>query len=319
MPDTENKSESAQKGPIVELRDRFLQNTVQERRMSAYTGRNYGQAIDAFIAYLGRNGKGNVGAKGIDLLTARGFVVESQRDISKRTLRLRISAMRSFFNWLVSHHECEKNVFKDVSIPKARIPLPRYLTQDQMVSLLESPELLRASDEKEDDFDEQRDGVMLEILYGAGLRVSELCNLKWGDIDMREGSARVLGKGRKERIVPIGVEAVKRLMEYRDCLGFVPKFDDPVLLASEKKKRVTAYPRWVQRRLKACLAAAGLPADLSPHKLRHSCATHMLDEGADLRIVQALLGHSSLSTTQVYTHVSTARMKEVYNLAHPHA
>jgi integrase/recombinase XerC len=292
---------------------------VLERRMSPYTGRNYTQAIDAFIVYLGHSGMKNVTPDKVDLVTARGFVVESQREVSKRTLRLRISAMRSFFNWLVTRGDCTKNVFKEVSIPKARIPLPRYLTQDQMATLLEAPALLRANDEDAEDFDELRDSVMLEILYGAGLRVSELCNLRWGDIDTREGTARVLGKGSKERIVPIGMEAVRQLLDYRDCLGFVPKFDDPVLLASEKKKRVTAYPRWVQRRLKACLAIAGLPADLTPHKLRHSYATHMLDEGADLRVVQSLLGHSSLSTTQVYTHISVARMKEVYKQAHPHA
>ena len=318
MPDAE-QHDSHDGGPMARLRDRFLQYVVLERRMSAYTGRNYAQAIDAFIVYLGHNGKTGAGPRDIDLLTARGFVVESQRDISKRTLRLRISAMRSFFNWLAEHKECEKNIFKEVSIPKARVPLPRYLTQDQMATLLEAPAQLRASDEDADDFEELRDSVMLEVLYGAGLRVSELCGLRWGDIDLHQGTARVLGKGNKERVVPLGAEAVQRLADYRDALGFAPKFDDRVLLASEKKKRVTAYPRWVQRRLKTCLAIAGLPADFTPHKLRHSCATHMLDEGADLRIVQSLLGHSSLSTTQVYTHVSVARMKEVYKRAHPHA
>ena len=319
MPGNETNAEAVPDCPMRTLRDRFLQYLILERRLSRYTGRNYTQTIDAFIVYLAHSGMVGIDAGSVNLTTARGFVVESQRDVSKRTLRLRISAMRSFFNWLVAQRLCVKNIFKEVSIPKARIPLPRYLTLDQMATLFEAPALLRANDEDSNDFDELRDSVMLEILYGAGLRVSELCNLRWGDIDMREGSARVLGKGSKERIVPLGIEAVKRLVEYRETLGFVPKFDDRVLLAKDKKKRVNAYPRWVQRRLKACLAIAGLPADLTPHKIRHSCATHMLDEGADLRVVQRLLGHSSLSTTQVYTHISVARMKEVYKLAHPHA
>jgi integrase/recombinase XerC len=303
--------------PALALRDRFIQHLLLERRMSKYTGRNYAQAIDALLAYLARESwSGDWGA--LDKRTARGFVIESQRDISKRSLRLRISALRSFYDWMMRQKACVNNVFKEVAVPKARVPLPRFLTEDQMEELLEAPGTLRESDEKEGDFEELRDRVMLEILYGAGLRVSELCGLRWGDVDTRQGTARVLGKGRKERICPIGEIAVKTLLSYRESLNFQPTFDDYVLLTSLKNK-TQAYPRWVQRRLKDCLLAAGLPADLSPHKLRHSCATHMLDEGADLRVVQTLLGHVSLSTTQVYTHVSTARMKQVYKQAHPHA
>jgi integrase/recombinase XerC len=300
------------------LRDRFVQYLVLERRMSQYTGRNYAQAVDALLAYLARESWSGTFAS-VDLRLARGFVVESQRDISRRSLRLRVSALRTFFGWLEDHGECRSNIFKEVSVPKARVPLPRYLTEDQMSQLLEAPETLRDIDDKEDDFAELRDSVMLEVLYGAGLRVSELCNLRWGDVDLSAGTVRVLGKGRKERISPIGEVAAERLAEYRDNLNFKPTFDDYVLLISLPPKLRRAYPRWVQRRLKECLAAAGLPADLTPHKLRHSCATHMLDGGADLRVVQSLLGHASLSTTQVYTHISTARMKQAYKLAHPRA
>jgi integrase/recombinase XerC len=300
------------------LRDRFADHLLLQIRVSKYTARNYCEAIDSLIAYLKReNWDGDFG--GIDLRTARGFVVESQRDVSKRTLRLRISALRTFYKWLVSEKLCERNVFKEITIPKARVPLPKFLSIDQMEKLVEAPEMLRTAKREKNDFEELRDSVMLEILYGAGLRVSELCGMRWGDMDFGNGAVRVLGKGRKERIVPLGEVAMKRLAEYRATLDFVPTFDDFILYAKIQPKRTRAYPRWVQRRLKDCLKVAGLPADLSPHKLRHSCATHMLDAGADLRVVQTLLGHASLSTTQIYTHVSTARMKAAYKLAHPHA
>jgi integrase/recombinase XerC len=302
----------------MEARDRFLRHILMERRMSPYTARNYGQAIDALYAHL-TAGRWSGSFADIDLKAARGFVVESQRGISRRSLRLRISALRTFFDWLIRQRLCERNMFKDVSVPKARVPLPRYLTQTQMLDLLDSPDLLREGDGPEDIFTSLRDSVMLEVLYGAGLRVSELISLRWGDVDLRAGTARVMGKGRKERICPLGEVAVQRLLDYKRCLHVPPGFDAVILLVSQSPEPKPTYARWVQRRLKQCLAAAGLPADLSPHKLRHSCATHMLDEGADLRVVQSLLGHVSLSTTQVYTHISAARMKEAHRLAHPRA
>lgn len=300
------------------LRDAFLDYLVLERRMSRYTGRNYGQAVDALLVYLERE-KWDGGFDSIDLRMARGFVIESQREVSKRTLRLRISAIRGFFTWLMNRKACTRNIFREVTLPKAKVPMPRFLTEDQMAALLEAPEALRQGTEPQDDFAVLRDSVMLEILYGAGLRVSELTGLRWGDVDFRNGLVRVLGKGRKERICPIGNIAVKRLNEYRESLRCGTSFDDFVLLVADFPRKTPAYPRWVQRRLKQCLAATGLPEDLTPHKLRHTCATHMLDAGADLRVVQSLLGHVSLSTTQVYTHICLAHLKDVYNQAHPKA
>ena len=300
--------------PASTLPELFAEHLTLELRYSAYTARNYKQAADAFAVFLSRE-KSTFPSAGTR--EARGFVIESQRDISKRSLRLRVSALRTFYDWLIRKGEAKSNIFKGISVPKARVPLPRFLTEEQMAALLEAPDLLAEAQEKEDDFARLRDTVMLEVLYGAGLRVSELCKLRWGDVDLRSGTARILGKGGKERIAPLGDVAVEKLLEYRSALNFVPTWDDGILCEKIAPKRVAAYPRWVQRRLKDCLAAAGLPADLTPHKLRHSFATHLLDEGADLRVVQTLLGHSSLSTTQVYTHVSAARMKEVHRMAHP--
>jgi integrase/recombinase XerC len=307
-------TEGGKEEPEPTLAELFAQHLTMELRYSSCTARNYKQAADAFEAFLKREKSdfSHAGAR-----EARGFAIESQRDISKRSLRLRISALRTLYDWLVRKGHAKANLFKGISIPKARVPLPRFLTEEQMAQLLETPATLRRTEEKGDDFTELRDTVMLEVLYGAGLRVSELCNLRWGDMDLRTGTARVLGKGNKERIAPLGDVAVEKLLAYRKILNFVPGWDDFVLLEKIEPKRVPSYPRWVQRRLKDCLLAAGLPADLTPHKLRHSYATHLLDEGADLRVVQSLLGHASLSTTQIYTHVSAARMKQVHKQAHP--
>ncbi len=301
----------------MEARQHFLAYLLAERRLSEYTARNYSQAIDAMYEHLVREGwKGDFDA--IDKKSVRGLVIESQSGISRRSLRLRVSGLRTFFDWMLKKQISSSNPFREIAVPKARIPLPRFLTQTQMAELLQSPEKLRTGNTPRDDFAVARDSVMLEILYGAGLRVSELVNLRWRDLDLSQGLARVLGKGRKERLCPIGEQAVRCLQEYRSTLPFIPAYEEPVLLWDAWPAQA-CQTRWVQRRLKLCLLSVGLPVDLTPHKLRHSCATHMLDEGADLRTVQSLLGHSSLSTTQVYTHVSTTRMKAAHHQAHPRA
>ncbi len=292
---------------------RFLAWLELERRLSPNTVRNYRQAIEAFHRFLARDGwAGDPDA--VEPRTARSFAIESQRSLSRRSLHLRISGLRSFFNYLRKHKIARNNPFTGLSLPKLSKPLPRFLTQEQTSLLMEAPARLTQGDEPAQRFARTRDRVMLEVLYGGGLRVSELSGMRWRDIDWREGAVRVLGKGRKERICPLGDTAVRALREYREAHARNPGEAGNVLL---KDSHAPATPRWVQLRLKSCLAAVGLPMDLTPHKLRHSCATHLLDEGADLRSVQSLLGHSSLSTTQIYTHVSVARLKEVHKQAHP--
>ena len=167
-----------------------------------------------------------------------------------------------------------------------------------------------------DDFTALRDSVILEMLYGGGLRVSELCGLNLGQIDMEQGVARVLGKGGKERLCPLGKVAVECLQRFLELSGASTDRGSPVVFTAQGKRLQAAQ---VQRLLKTHLRAAGLPLDMTPHKLRHSYATHLLDHGADLRSVQELLGHASLSTTQVYTHVSVARLKDAHRQAHPRA
>jgi integrase/recombinase XerC len=209
----------------------------------------------------------------------------------------------------------KKNPFSGAPLPRLERRLPQFLTEEQARKLLASPaRLLEAGGC--DAFTAVRDRLAMELLYGAGLRVSELVGLDHGAVDLGEGVARVLGKGRKQRICPLGRVACEVLRRFRD--EFTPGAGpgDPVL-CSARGSRMTV--RAVQLMLKRHLALAGLPLDLTPHKLRHSFATHLLNAGADLRIVQELLGHAQLVTTQVYTHVSIARLKDVYDKAHPRA
>lgn len=293
----------------------FLTHLQFERALSQYTARNYGQAIEAFHKFLIGN-KWDGSYDSIKPRTVRSFVIESQRDISRRSLHLRVSALRTYFDYLRRRKFATSNPFTGLSLPKLSKPLPKFLTQDQMAALLDSPAKLDSGDDPQAVFARTRDSVMLEVLYGSGLRVSELANMRWVDIDWSQGAVRVFGKGRKERICPLGKPAVAALHTYMGHSGASTGSSARVLL-TDRRQPVT--PEWVQRRLKACLKIVGLPMDMTPHKLRHSCATHMLDEGADLRSVQSLLGHASLSTTQVYTHVSVARLKDVHKQAHPRA
>ncbi len=201
--------------------------------------------------------------------------------------------------------------------------LPRFLTPQQMLDLLHAPgkelaQLQKASEEKVDPADYLRDIAILETIYSCGLRVSELCGLLAEDINWSEQLVRVRGKGKKERQVPIGAPALQAIELYWKALAEPPAASMPVFVARADNAR-PMYSRLVQLRLKRYLEIAGLDPHLTPHKLRHSYATHMLDAGADLRSVQELLGHAHLVTTQVYTHVTTERLKRAYDEAHPRA
>ncbi len=184
-----------------------------------------------------------------------------------------------------------------------------------MLALLAGPQRLREN-ESADAFTACRDRLVLELLYGGGLRVSELVALNYGAVDFDNGSARVLGKGRKERICPLGATAMAVLKKFRDEFARQAGLDDPVVVTVGHKRMLV---RAVQLLVKKYLALADLPMDLSPHKIRHSYATHLLNSGADLRAVQELLGHADLTTTQIYTHTSIARLKEIHAKAHPRA
>lgn len=293
----------------------FLAYLEKERRYSPYTIRNYRHAFEGFYHWLEAGG---LAERGFDALTARDlrdYVIESQRSFDRRTLHLHASGLRAFFKYWLRKGRVKRNPFVGVPLPKLEKKLPKFLTEEQMKRLLAGPMRLLENG-TEDGFTAWRDRLALELLYGGGLRVSELVALDYGAIDFESGVARVLGKGRKERLCPLGAVALAVLKKFRQDFAPDSGVKDPVLITAGRRRMPV---RQVQLMMKRYLALADLPHDLSPHKIRHSYATHLLNAGADLRLVQELLGHASLNTTQVYTHVSVARLKEVYEKAHPRA
>ncbi|MGE9296062.1 MAG: tyrosine recombinase XerC [Puniceicoccales bacterium] len=293
----------------------FLRALESERRMSAYTVRNYGHALRKFAAWLRGTGRWSGDWAAVGTVQARGYLIEAQRDLSRRTVHNHFSALRTFFHWMREQGKLASNPLAGLTMPKLPKSLPKFLTESQMKALLGGPMRLLDNESVEPRV-AWRDRLVLELLYGAGFRVSELVALNYGSIDEQTGVARVLGKGRKERLCPIGKVALACLQHYRRTYATTTDRDAPVLV-NDRGARMAV--RQVQLLLKKYLALADLPLDLSPHKIRHSYATHLLNHGADLRIVQELLGHASLSTTQIYTHVGVARLQEAHRRAHPRA
>jgi site-specific recombinase XerD len=243
--------------------------------------------------------------------------------LSRSAIQIRFSALKSFYKFLVRRGLLGSTPIKNISLPKRERRLPKFLTLQQMVDLLGAPlkeleRLSRGAASPPDPALFLRDVAILETLYSCGLRVSELCGMKAQDIHFHDQVVRVLGKGRKERRVPVGAPALESIRHYWNSLVTPPSGALPVFL-NRPDRLEPVYPRLVQLRLKRYLAIAGLDPHLTPHKLRHSYATHMLDAGADLRSVQELLGHAHLVTTQIYTHLSTERLKRAYDAAHPRA
>lgn len=290
---------------------------AKERRYSAYTVRNYRQAFEDFYRWLAQPGT-DLWTKGLDALgprEMRDFVIEAQHRFDRRTLHNHASALRTFFKFWLRRGKVPRDPLIGVPLPKLEKRLPKFLTEAQMKLLLGGPQRL-LENQTLDAHTAWRDRLVMELLYGGGLRVSELVALDYGAIDLESGVARVLGKGRKERLCPLGRVGMAVLTKFRD--EFAPRTTPTSAVVVNADGRRTGV-REVQRLIKRYLALAGLPLDLTPHKLRHSYATHLLNAGADLRLVQELLGHAQLATTQVYTHVSVARLKEIYAKAHPRA
>lgn len=293
----------------------FLDHLAKERRYSAYTVRNYRQAFEDFHRWAVAAGRWGGGPASLTTRDMRDFVIEAQRRFGRRTLHNHVSGLRAFYRYWLRHGRVAKNPFTGVPLPKLPKTLPKFLTESQMTALLSGPQRLLENGTA-DAFTAWRDRLVLELLYGGGLRVSELVALNHGAIDEGRGSARVLGKGGKERICPLGAVAMAVYRKFRTGHARRTAPADPVLVTPGHHRLGV---RAVQLIVKRYLALADLPMDLSPHKLRHSYATHLLNGGADLRAVQELLGHASLATTQIYTHTSVARLKEIHAKAHPRA
>jgi integrase/recombinase XerC len=293
----------------------FADYLALERRYSAYTLRNYRGAFDQFAAWLVRGGYWRGTFDGLTPRVMRDFVIEAQRRVGRRTLHNHASGLRAFYKFWQRRGRVVKNPVVGLMLPKLEKRLPMFLTEAQMKLLLLGPQRLLENG-TESAFVAWRDRLVMELLYGGGLRVSEVVALNYGAVDPDNGVARVLGKGRKERLCPLGRVATGVLAKWRAEFARDTGGSAPVLVDTRHERLGV---RAVQLLLKRYLALAGLPLDLTPHKLRHSYATHLLNAGADLRLVQELLGHASLNTTQIYTHVSVARLREVYDKAHPRA
>ena len=305
----------------------FLKHLAADRSASEYTQRNYRQALEEFTRWHRSERTASPPWTNLNRDDFRAYLRYLGREqIARASVRLRFSALRSFYKFLVRRGIVATTPIKNIQLPKLERRLPRFLTADQMNGLLNSPllefaEQSKIAKEKGEEIDRTiyfRDAAILETIYSCGLRISELCGLRVEDLDSSERLIRVRGKGKKERITPIGDHALEAMNYYWKTLGSIPERSEPVFWVSRHQPRPVAA-RVVQARLKRYLARAGLDPELTPHKLRHSYATHLLDGGADLRSVQELLGHAHLVTTQVYTHVSIERLKKAYDSAHPRA
>lgn len=295
--------------------DDFCDYLILERRVSKYTVRNYRAAVENFVTWMGRHGKWQGSFSTVVPLDVRSYLIEEGRRLARRTLHNHVSGLRAFYLFLRQRGIVKSNPFTGVALPRLETTLPKFLTESQVFALLKAPIQLW-KEGRLGEFEAFRDALIMELLYGGGLRVSELCALHYKHLDRTQGVARVNGKGNKERLCPLGPVAMRCLGTFIERFGLSEDPDSPVVCQRNGKGM---NPRQIQKLLKVYLAAAKLPSDMTPHKLRHSFATHMLNNGADLRIVQELLGHASLSTTQLYTHVSIARLKEAHKQAHPRA
>jgi len=298
--------------------DAFAAYLTHHKGYSGHTVRNYLSDLRQFLCYLDETGEG-VSAESAEAYSVRGFMASRFGENQASSLARKLSALRTYYEFLVRQGKVKVNPASLLAAPKRERRLPAFLSVDDAFRVMEA-----AGDES---FREARDRAMLELLYGSGLRVSELVGLNRRDIQPDVQVLRVWGKGNKERIVPFGSkarEALERYLKIRDALpakraaeaGRAGNREDPLFL-NRFGGRITT--RSVARRLDFWVRKLGLPLHVSPHALRHSFATHLLDGGADLRAIQELLGHASLSTTQKYVHLNLDRLMEVYDRAHPRA
>ena len=307
---------------------KFLAHLATDRGASIYTAKNYRQALVEFHGWYRTQRKQPPPWDKLQRDDFRSYVRFLGRGkLGRASIQLRFSALRSFYKFLIRHGEVSQSPIKNLSLPKLEKRLPKFLTVSQMEDLLVAPmKSLEPAKPPQKKAPGRpivvsacfRDVAILETIYSCGLRISELCGLRAGDVDWKELSVKVFGKGKKERMVPIGETALESIRRYWRLLDCLPSGEEPVFQA-ETGKHAPVSARILQSRLKKYLAIAGLDPKLTPHKLRHSYATHLLDAGADLRSVQELLGHAHLVTTQVYTHLTTERLKRAYDEAHPRA
>ncbi len=290
------------------MEEAFYTFLEAEQNASPRTVTTYRTAIQAFRNFRPRVKWASVGADDY-----RAWMLDMmKKDMARSSVRLRLSALRAFHAFLLRRNFVSKNVLHEVLLPKAEKQLPRFMTAKQVVSLIETPGTQKKK-QQAPAWMAARDTAIIELFYSTGMRLSELGGLDVSDVDVIGETARVTGKGAKERVCPVGGPALEAISKYRQAA----RVHSGPLFINKSRARLSTRTIWDM--IRSRLVQAGLPANLSPHKLRHSFATHLLDNGADLRSVQTLLGHASLSTTQIYTHVTIERLKRAYESAHPRA
>ncbi|WP_096189137.1 tyrosine recombinase XerC [Evansella halocellulosilytica] len=296
---------------ITNWTKQFIQYLQIEKNASIHTITHYQKDIADFLKFVEQQNIHTITA--VSYVEIRVYLTTlHEKEYSRKTVSRKISSLRSFFDYLVREERIETNPFKMVSVPKGESRLPTFFFEEEMVKLFESI-----------NFDSplgKRNLAILELLYATGIRVSECVNLNIADYDQQLGTLFVKGKGRKERYVPVGSYAMDALDLYlqkgRPYLGKSGK-DDQALFLNYRGGRLT--DRSIRKILNSLVEEASISSRMSPHVIRHTFATHLLNEGADLRTVQELLGHSHLSSTQIYTHVTKDRLREVYRHTHPRA
>jgi len=283
--------------------DKFIRYLEIEKNYSGHTILNYKLDLESFKSFLGSP---EPEPDKIDYLTLRKYLaVLKEKNLANRTVNRRLSALRSFFKFLTREGLVKTNPILSLSSPKLEKHLPMFLTEEEVAKLIDS---VLPKDERG-----FRDRAILETFYSTGIRIAELAGLSKDDIDFIGGIVKVMGKGKKERIVPIGDKAMSALRDYFTKR----KKESEAVFLNKNGKRITT--RGVRNIVDKYIHLAGMKHGVSPHTLRHSFATHLLNRGADLRSVQELLGHANLSTTQIYTHLTTDRLKNVYDKTHPRA
>jgi tyrosine recombinase XerC len=281
--------------------DKFIRYLDLEKGASSHTLRAYRKDLREFSASV------KCEPANLDIIDLRGFIAgQIQKGLNKTTVSRRLSSIRSFFKFLYREGYIKSNPAKLVSNPKVPKLLPRFLSVDDVFSLVEKPEGIG--------FLPARNRAVLELLYSSGLRVSELSGINTDDIHVKESLVKIKGKGKKERIVPIGTKAIDAMKSYI-IERMLLKSKERALFLNRMGKRLT--DRGVRRIVVKYARALGIHGRIGPHTLRHSFASHLLQGGADLRVIQELLGHSSLSTTQKYTHLDITHLMDVYDKAHP--
>ncbi len=284
--------------------EKFIRYLEIEKNYSKHTILNYKLDLQDFKKFLAETSPEKV-----DYLTLRKYLaILKGKTLGSRTINRRLSALRSFFKFLTRESYIKTNPTLVLSSPKLEKHLPSFMTEEEVAKLIEAAF-------QKDEFDEMglRDRAILETFYSTGLRISELVGLSIDDMDFISGIVKIMGKGKKERIVPIGEAAIQAIRRYLDKR----KKQNKAVFLNKNGTRITS--RGVRGIVEKYIHIAGIRQGVSPHTFRHSFATHLLNRGADLRTVQELLGHANLSTTQIYTHLTTERLKSVYDKAHPHA